>query len=72
MTVEPADTFGRLGEKLSEILPATVNLDTLTLSNAPAGGEIKLLKEIAGHKVSQINIQNGDLVYITYKHVGAL
>ena len=51
ITVEPANTFGRLGEKLSEVLPATVDLDTLTLPNAPADGGIKL-KEIARHRVS--------------------
>lgn len=71
ITVEPANTFGRLGEKLSEVLPATVDLDTLTLPNAPADGGIKL-KEIARHRVSEIDIQHGDTVFINYKHVGTL
>jgi len=72
ITVEPTDTFARLGEKLSEVLPATVDFNTLTLSNAPAGGDIKLLKEIARHRVSQIGLNHGDIVFINYKHVGAL
>jgi nuclear protein localization family protein 4 len=42
--------------QLSEVLPATVDFNTLTLSNAPAGGDIKLLKEIARHRVSQIGL----------------
>ena len=72
ITVEPADTLGRLGEKLSEVLPATVDLDTLTLPNAPTDdGGIKL-KEIAKHRVSEIDIQHGDTVFINYKHVGTL
>lgn len=72
ITVEPADTFARLGEKLSEVLPATADFKTLTLSNQPAGGEIKLLKEIARHRVSQIGLGHGDMVFINYKHVDAL
>lgn len=72
ITVEPADTFARLGEKLSEVLPATVDFNTLTLSNQPAGGEIKLLKEIARHRVSAIGLGHGDMVFINYKHVDSL
>ncbi|KAE9381718.1 NPL4 family protein [Stipitochalara longipes BDJ] len=72
ITVEPADTFARLGEKLSKVLPATVDFNTLTLSNQPAGGEIKLLKEIARHKVSAIGLGHGDMVFIHYKHVDSL
>jgi nuclear protein localization family protein 4 len=42
--------------QLSEVLPTTVDFNTLTLSNQPAGGEIKLLKEIARHRVSAIGL----------------
>ena len=73
ITVEPSDTFARLGQKvrnrcswiqahaannfqLSEVLPKTVDFDTLTLSNAPVNGDVKLLKEIARHKVSAIGL----------------
>lgn len=73
ITVDPADTFGRLGEKLSEALPATVDLDTLTLANSPTTTrDIKLLKEIARYEISKVDFHHGDMVFINYKHVGAL
>ncbi|PBP27307.1 NPL4 family protein [Diplocarpon rosae] len=72
ITVEQADTFGKLGEKLSEVLPATVDFNTLTLANQPAGGEIRSLKDIARHKVSQIGLSHGDIVFINYQHASAL
>jgi nuclear protein localization family protein 4 len=73
ITVEPHDTFGKLGEKvyghyrcnmihanslqLLNVLPETVDFNTLTLSNAPAGGEVKLLKEIASFPVAKIGLK---------------
>ncbi|KAK0126045.1 nuclear protein localization protein 4 [Cadophora gregata] len=72
VTVEPADTFAKLGEKLTAILPSTVDFATLALSNQPAGGDSKLLKEISRHKVSQIGLSHGDVVFISYKIMGEL
>ncbi|RDL36665.1 Ubiquitin-like protein [Venustampulla echinocandica] len=72
ITVEPGDTFARFGEKLSEVLPKTVDFDTLTLSNAPAGGDVKHLKDIGRHPVSAIGLKHGDIVFINYKQVDAL
>jgi nuclear protein localization family protein 4 len=43
--------------QLSEVLPDTVDYNTLTLSNRPAGGETKLLKDIANFEVSRIGMQ---------------
>lgn len=57
ITVEPADTFASFGQKLSEVLPDNVDYNTLTLSNAPAGGDVKLLKDIVKYKVSQIGLR---------------
>ncbi|KAF4627105.1 hypothetical protein G7Y89_g11050 [Cudoniella acicularis] len=72
ITVEQADTFARFGQKLSEVLPDNVDFNTLTLSNAPAGGDVKLLKDIARHKVSQIGLNHGDIIFINYKYSDAL
>lgn len=73
ITIEPHDTFGKLGEKVYEyhrckmthinclqllnVLPETVDFNTLTLSNAPAGGEVKLLREIASFPVAKIGLK---------------
>jgi nuclear protein localization family protein 4 len=56
---------------LSNVLPSTVDFNTLTLSNAPVGGDIKLLKSIGKHRVSAIGLGHGDIVFINYKHIGA-
>ncbi|RFU32035.1 hypothetical protein B7463_g4314, partial [Scytalidium lignicola] len=67
ITVEPADTFGKLGEKLKLVLPSDIDFNTLTLSNHPAGGDIKMLKDIAKYGVSQIGLSHGDIIYLNYK-----
>jgi nuclear protein localization family protein 4 len=43
--------------QLSEVLPDNVDYTTLTLSNRPTGGEVKLLKDIASFEVSRIGMQ---------------
>ncbi|KAH8648917.1 nuclear protein localization protein 4 [Tricladium varicosporioides] len=68
ITVEPADTFASFGRKLSEVLPDNVDYNTLTLSNAPAGGDVKLLKDITKYKVSQIGLSHGDIIFLNYKY----
>ncbi|CZS94617.1 probable nuclear protein localization factor and ER translocation component NPL4 [Rhynchosporium graminicola] len=68
ISVEPTDTFAKLGNKLVEVLPSTVDFNTLSLSNQPSGGDSKLLKDITRHKVSQIGLSHGDLVFISYKN----
>ncbi|KAI6249580.1 Nuclear protein localization protein 4 [Erysiphe necator] len=50
------DTFGELEHKLSKVLPEDVDYETLILSNKPAGGDNKLLKEISKYKISQIGL----------------
>ncbi|KAF8856982.1 nuclear protein localization protein-like protein 4 [Acephala macrosclerotiorum] len=68
VTVEPTDTFAKLGEKLSEVLPSTVDFNTLTLSPQPTGADGKLLREIARFPLSRIGLKHGDMVFINYKH----
>ncbi|KAI9745231.1 MAG: nuclear protein localization protein 4 [Claussenomyces sp. TS43310] len=67
LSVEPTDTFAVLGEKLQEVLPPNVDLNTLTLSNQPHGGDRKKLKDIGSFKVSQIGLRHGDIVFVDYK-----
>ncbi|PQE20913.1 Nuclear localization 4 protein [Rutstroemia sp. NJR-2017a BBW] len=70
ITVEPNDNFGQVGEKLVKVLPDNIDINTLTVSNAPTGGDVKLLREIVKAKISQIGLKNGDLVFINYKPLG--
>ncbi|TVY25013.1 Nuclear protein localization protein [Lachnellula hyalina] len=72
LQVEATDTFAKLGEKLQQVLPENVDYNTLTLSNAPAGGDSKRLVDILPHKVSKIGVSHGDLIFINYKEVDPL
>ncbi|RKF58414.1 Nuclear protein localization protein 4 [Erysiphe neolycopersici] len=67
ITVDRDDTFGELEQKLSKVLPEGIDYETLILSNKPAGGDNKLLKEISRYKISQIGLGHGDMVFLNYK-----
>src|SRR5207247_1866031 len=66
--VDRDDTFGDLGRQLLPKLPDTVDPQTITLSNAPSGGDSKKLVEIAHIKVGQIGLKHGDIIFVNYKH----
>ncbi|PHH84979.1 hypothetical protein CDD83_1082 [Cordyceps sp. RAO-2017] len=68
LTVETSTTFGELGQKLVPQLPSTVDPRSLTMSNAPTGGDAKKLMDIANFKVAQIGLKHGDLIFINYAH----
>jgi len=72
VTVEPSETFGQFGMKLLENLPPTVDPRTLTLSNKPAGGDIRLIHEIANFKIGKIGLSHGEMVFINYKLADAV
>ncbi|KAH8602885.1 nuclear protein localization protein-like protein 4 [Bisporella sp. PMI_857] len=72
ITVEAASTFGQVAEKLASVLPKNADLNTLTFANSPAGGDARLLKDIAHVQVSRIGLSHGDLVFIKYKEQDAL
>ncbi|QUC18208.1 uncharacterized protein UV8b_02449 [Ustilaginoidea virens] len=71
LTVEQSMTFGELGRQLLPQLPSSVDPSTVTLSNAPNGGDAKVLADIAKFKVGQIGLRHGDLIFIDYKHAGS-
>lgn len=72
LEVDPSQTFAKLAELLSQKLPPTVDFNTLTISNKPAGGESKVLKDIAKFQIAKIGLSNGDLVFVNYKYHDAL
>ncbi|KXH67956.1 nuclear protein localization protein 4 [Colletotrichum salicis] len=67
LNIDANDTFGHLGKLLIPNLPETVDPNSITLSNAPTGGDAKNLVEIASFKVGQIGLKHGDLIFINYK-----
>ncbi|KAH7022606.1 NPL4 family-domain-containing protein [Ilyonectria destructans] len=71
LTIEPTTTFGELGRILLEQLPKTVDPKTITLSNAPNGGDSKRLGDIINFKVGQIGLKHGDLIFLGYQYADA-
>ncbi|XP_044714920.1 NPL4 family domain-containing protein [Hirsutella rhossiliensis] len=70
LTVEATTTFGDLGQQLLPHLPGSVDATSITMSNAPTGGDAKKLVDIATFKVGQIGLKHGDLIFIDYKRTG--
>ncbi|KAG7292214.1 nuclear protein localization protein 4 [Staphylotrichum longicolle] len=71
LSVEPDDTFGHLADQLVPQLPATVDPQTITLSNHPTGTDAKKIAEISRFKISQVGLRHGDLIFISYQQQGA-
>ncbi|PHH60331.1 hypothetical protein CDD81_1857 [Ophiocordyceps australis] len=67
LTVEPSTTFGQLGSMLLPQLPDKVDGKTVTMSNAPTGGDAKALADIASFKIGQVGLKHGDVIFINYK-----
>ncbi|KAF6808078.1 endoplasmic reticulum and nuclear membrane proteinc [Colletotrichum sojae] len=72
LTIDKDDSFAELGRQLLPNLPKTVDPNTITLSNAPTGGDAKRLVDIASFKVGQIGLKHGDLIFINYQHQHSL
>jgi nuclear protein localization family protein 4 len=43
--------------QLSKVLPETVDFNTLILSNAPTGGQEKLIKEILSFEIGKLGVK---------------
>ncbi|KAJ0380684.1 nuclear protein localization protein 4 [Colletotrichum chrysophilum] len=72
LTIDKDETFGELGRQLLPNLPKTVDPSTITLSNAPTGGDAKKLVDITNFKIGQIGLKHGDLIFINYQHQDSL
>lgn len=70
INIDPDATFGQLGEMLVRELPPTVAPDTITLSPKfnTNEKERKRLVDIVGFKISQVDLNHGDIVFLTYEH----
>lgn len=58
--------------QLLKELPPKVDSSTLTVSNQPAGGDVKLLKDITAFKVSQIGLRYVLIHHLPYKRHDSL
>ncbi|KAI5866864.1 NPL4 family-domain-containing protein [Durotheca rogersii] len=68
VNMEKTDTFAELGRQLVTHLPPTVDPNSITMSPDPQAKDSKRLRDIAKFKLSQIGLNHGDLIFITYQH----
>ncbi|KAI9680018.1 MAG: nuclear protein localization protein 4 [Caeruleum heppii] len=67
LTVNPTDEFTSLQTKLLEQLPEKIDPSSITLSNKPAGGQARRLKDLRGLKIQDPGLKHGDILFLGYK-----
>lgn len=56
LTVEPTTTFPEVLPQLAEKLPKTVDLDSITVSNRPQGGDARKIIQLKGVSFNQVGL----------------
>lgn len=56
LTVEPEDTFTDITPQVAEKLPKNVDLQSITVSNRPQGGDARKLAELKGVSFKQVGL----------------
>jgi len=57
LTVEPTVTFPELLPQIAEKLPKTVDLQSVTVSNKPHGGDARKIAELNGVSLKQVGLK---------------
>ena len=56
LTVQPEDTFTDITPQVAEKLPKNVDLQSITVSNRPQGGDARKLAELKGVSFKQVGL----------------
>ena len=56
LTVQPEDTFPEILPKIAEKLPKNVELESISVSNRPQGGDARKLAELKGVSFKQVGL----------------
>jgi nuclear protein localization family protein 4 len=56
LTVEPTTTFPELLSQIAEKLPKSVDLQSVTVSNRPHGGDARKISELNGVSFQQVGL----------------
>ena len=56
LTVQPEDTFTDIIPQVAEKLPKNVDLQSITVSNRPQGGDARKLAELKGVSFKQVGL----------------
>jgi nuclear protein localization family protein 4 len=56
LNTEPTATFPELLSQIAEKLPKTVDLQSITVSNKPHGGDARKIAELKGVSLKQVGL----------------
>ena len=56
LTVHPEDTFPEILPQIAEKLPKNVDLESISVSNRPQGGDARKLAELKGVSFKQVGL----------------
>lgn len=56
LTVQPEDTFTDITPQIAEKLPKNVDLQSITVSNRPQGGDARKLADLKGVSFKQVGL----------------
>ena len=59
LTVQPDSTFPELLAQIAEKLPKSVDLQSVTVSNRPQGGDARKISELKGVSFKQVGLSYG-------------
>lgn len=61
LTVQPEDTFSAILPQVAEKLPKNVDIQSISVSNRPQGGDARKLAELKGVSFKQVGLS-----YVAY------
>ncbi|KAF3154952.1 nuclear protein localization protein 4, variant 2 [Orbilia oligospora] len=65
--VQPSDDISVLYHKLLDVLPKTIEPQSILLSDKPANGSTRVLKDLTGQPVRDVGLNHGDMLFLSYE-----
>ncbi|EPS39464.1 hypothetical protein H072_6769 [Dactylellina haptotyla CBS 200.50] len=69
--VQPTDDISTLYQKLLDVLPKNVDGPSILLSDKPANGSTRVLKDLTGQPVKDVGLNHGDMLFLSYQEASA-
>ncbi|KAJ5059716.1 NPL4 family-domain-containing protein [Bipolaris maydis] len=67
LTVQPEDTFPDILPQIAEKLPKNIDLQSLSVSNRPQGGDARKFVDLKGVSFKQVNLSNGAQLFLSFE-----
>ncbi|KAF2035869.1 NPL4-domain-containing protein [Setomelanomma holmii] len=67
LTVEPTTTFPELLPQIADKLPKSVDLQSVTVSNKPHGGDARRIAELKGVTFKQVGLSHGAQLFLDFE-----